>query len=128
MVEMYGSKFKFIYTDWFIKNGERQPFGNGIHPIITEFIQYIHKNNLNVDYYKILQYDSKEKGIKFDHSELINYLYRNFQKVSGLVHLLTVDKGTVEARVKTTFEKVWTVELEPSASGTLRYYDIIVFL
>ena len=80
MVEMHGSKFKFIYTDWFIKNGERQPFGNGIHPIITEFIQYIHKNNLNVDYYKILQYDSKEKGIKFDHSELINYLYRNFQK------------------------------------------------
>jgi hypothetical protein len=80
MENMHGSKFKFIYTDWFIKNGERQPFGNGIHPIIREFIQHIHKNNLNIDYYKILQYDSKEKGIKFDHSELINYLYRNFPK------------------------------------------------
>ena len=80
MENMHGSKFKFIYTDWFIKNGERQPFGNGIHPIIREFIQDIHKNNLNIDYYKILQYDSKEKGIKFDHSELINYLYRNFAK------------------------------------------------
>jgi hypothetical protein len=80
MENMHGSKFKFIYTDWFIKNGERQPFGNGIHPIIREFIQHIYKNNLNIDYYKILQYDSKEKGIKFDHSELINYLYRNFPK------------------------------------------------
>ncbi len=77
---MYGSKFKFIYTDWFIKDGQRQPFGNGIHPVIKEFIQHIHKNNLNIDYYKILQYDNEEKGIKFDHSELINYLYRNFPK------------------------------------------------
>ena len=77
---MHGSKFKFIYTDWFIHYGERQPFGNGIHPIIREFIQHIYKNNLNIDPYKILQYDSKEKGIKFDHSELINYLYRNFPK------------------------------------------------
>ena len=77
---MHGSKFKFIYTDWFIKNSQRQPFGNGIHPAIKEFVQYIYKNNLNIDYYKILQYDSKEKGIKFDHSELINYLYRNFPK------------------------------------------------
>jgi hypothetical protein len=80
MVEMNGSKFKFIYTDWFIKNGQRQPFGNGIHPAIKEFAQYIYKNNLNIDYYKILQYGEREKGIKFDHSELINYLYRNFQK------------------------------------------------
>jgi len=77
---MHGSKFKFIYTDWFIKDGQRQPFGNGIHPVIREFIQHIYKNNLNIDYYKILQYDSEEKGIKFDHSELINYLYRNFPK------------------------------------------------
>ncbi len=77
---MQGSKFKFIYTDWFIQYGERKPLGNGLHPIIREFIQYIHKNNLNIDYYKILQYDSKEKGIKFDHSELINYLNRNFPK------------------------------------------------
>ena len=77
---MHGSKFKFIYTDWFIKDGQRQPFGNGIHPVIREFIQHIYKNNLNIDYYKILQYDNEEKGIKFDHSELINYLYRNFPK------------------------------------------------
>ena len=77
---MHGSKFKFIYTDWFIQYGEKKPFGNGIHPTIREFIQHIYKNNLNIDPYKILQYDSKEKGIKFDHSELINYLYRNFPK------------------------------------------------
>ena len=80
MEKMHGSKFKFIYTDWFIQNGERKPFGNAIHPIIREFIQHIHKNNLNIDYYKILQYGEREKGIKFDHSELINYLYRNFPK------------------------------------------------
>ena len=64
MENMHGSKFKFIYTDWFIKNSQRQPFGNGIHPAIKEFVQYIYKNNLNIVYYKILQYDSKEKGIK----------------------------------------------------------------
>jgi hypothetical protein len=80
MEKMHGSKFKFIYTDWFIQNGERKPFGNALHPIIRKFIQYIHKNNLNIDYYKILQYGEGEKGIKFDHSELINYLYRNFPK------------------------------------------------
>jgi hypothetical protein len=73
-----GSKFKLVYTDWLIHNGERKPFGNGIHPKITEFIQYVHKNNLNIDYYKILQYGEGEKGIKFDHSELLNYFYRNF--------------------------------------------------
>jgi len=50
---MQGSKFKFIYTDWFIHHGERKPFGNAIHPVIREFIQHIHKNNLNIDYYKI---------------------------------------------------------------------------
>jgi len=80
MENIKGSKFKFIYTDWFINHGERKPFGNGLHPTIREFIQYIHKNNLNIDYYKILQYNGKEKGIKFDHSELINYIERNFPK------------------------------------------------
>lgn len=78
MEEMFGSKFKMVYTDWFIQNGERKPFGNGIHPVIREFVQYIYKNNLNIDHYRILQYGEGEKGIKFDHSELINYFNRNF--------------------------------------------------
>ncbi|MBM5787268.1 MAG: hypothetical protein FJ375_00870 [Pelagibacterales bacterium] len=77
---MWGEKFKIVYTDWLISDGERRPFGNGIHPIIREFIQYIHKNKLNIDYYKIFQYQQKQKGIPFDHSELINYFYRNFPK------------------------------------------------
>jgi len=78
---MHGSNIKLIYTDWYIQNQERKPFGNGIHPAIKEFIQYIFKNNLKIDYYKILQYDNdNQKGIKFDHSELINYFYRNFEK------------------------------------------------
>ena len=80
MEEMFGSKFKFIYTDWYIENGARKPFGNCIHPIIREFIQNIYKNNLNIDYYKILQYGGGEKAIKFDHSEMINYFNRNFPK------------------------------------------------
>ena len=41
MENMHGSKFKFIYTDWFIQNGEKKPFGNGIHPVIREFNQHI---------------------------------------------------------------------------------------
>ena len=77
---MHGSKFKIIYTDWFIQNGERRPFGNGIHPVIREFMQHVYKNNINIDPYRILQYGEGEKGIKFDHSELINYFNRNFPK------------------------------------------------
>jgi hypothetical protein len=77
---IHGSKFKIIYTDWYIHHGERRPFGNAIHPIIREFIQHIYKNNLNIDPYRILQYGPGEKGIKFDHSELINYFNRNFPK------------------------------------------------
>jgi hypothetical protein len=77
---MFGENFKVIYTDWYIRDRERNPFGNAIHPAIREFVQYIYKNNLNIDYYKILQYDSKEKGIKFDHSEMLNYFNRNFPK------------------------------------------------
>jgi len=80
MEKMHGSNFKLVYTDWFIQNGERKPFGNAIHPIIREFIQYIYKNNLNIDPYRILQYGEGEKGIKFDHSELLNYFNRNFAK------------------------------------------------
>lgn len=75
-----GGNFKIIYTDWYIQNGERRFFGNAIHPVIREFAQHIYKNNLNIDYYKILQYGEGEKGIKFDHSELINYFKRNFPK------------------------------------------------
>ena len=78
MEKMHGSNFKLVYTDWLITHGERRPFGNGIHPVITEFIQYVHKNNLNIDYYKMLQYGPGEKGIKFDHSEILNYFNRNF--------------------------------------------------
>jgi hypothetical protein len=80
METLSGSKFKLIYTDWLIDHSQRRPFGNGIHPIIREFIQHIYKNNLNIDYYKILQYGEGEKGIKFDHSELLNYFNRNFPK------------------------------------------------
>jgi hypothetical protein len=80
MEEMHGSNFKLIYTDWFIEHNQRKPFGNGIHPVIREFVNHIYKNNLNIDYYKILQYGEREKGIKFDHSELINYFARNFPK------------------------------------------------
>lgn len=75
---IHGSKFKLIYTDWYIAFGERKPFGNGIHPKIREFIQYVYKNNLNIDFYKILQYEQKEKGIKFDHSELFNFFTKNY--------------------------------------------------
>ncbi len=75
---MWGENFKVVYTDWYIKNGERHPFGNAIHPIIREFAQYIYKNNLNIDFYRILQYGEGEKDIKFDHSELLNYFNRNF--------------------------------------------------
>jgi hypothetical protein len=46
MEKMCGSQFKLVYTDWYIQHGERKPFGNGIHPIIREFIQHVHKNNL----------------------------------------------------------------------------------
>lgn len=77
---MDNCNIKLVYTDWFIEHGQRKPFGNGIHPVIREFIQHIIKNNLNIDYYNILQYSQEEKGIKFDHSELINYFNRNYPK------------------------------------------------
>lgn len=77
---MWGENFKIVYTDWLINDGERRPFGNGIHPVIREFIQHIYKNRLNIDYYRIFQYESEEKGIPFDHSELLNYFNRNFPR------------------------------------------------
>jgi hypothetical protein len=78
MGAIHGLDFKIVYTDWYIEHGQRKPFGNGIHPIVRQFIQHIFKNNLNIDYYKILQYSQEQKGIPFDHSELINYFQRNF--------------------------------------------------
>jgi len=80
MEQMHGSNFKLIYTDWYIHYGERRPFGNAIHPVIREFIQQVYKDNINLDPYRVLQYGDGEKGIKFDHSELINYFNRNFPK------------------------------------------------
>jgi len=77
---MRNYKFKLVYSDWYIACGARKPFGNAIHPTIRDFIQYVHKNNLNIDYHKILQYEQKEKGIKFNHSELYNFFERNFPK------------------------------------------------
>ena len=79
MNEMYGSHFKLVYTDWYIEDGQRKPFGNGIHPIVREFIQDCIKRKLDIDYYKILQYETEYKAIKFDHSELINFFVRNFE-------------------------------------------------
>lgn len=80
MNAIHGSNFKMIYTDWYIDHGQLKPFGNGMHPVITKFIQYVLKNNLKIDWYEILQYKSEQKGIKFDHSELFNYFSRNFPK------------------------------------------------
>ena len=80
MEEMYGSQFKLVYSDWYVEHGQAKPFGNCIHPVIREFIKNIVINNLEIDYYNILQYQSEHKAIKFDHSELINYFSRNFAK------------------------------------------------
>ena len=79
MSAIYGEYFKLVYTDWYIQDGQRKPFGNGIHPIVREFIQDSIKRKLNIDYYKILQYETEHKAIKFDHSELINFFVRNFK-------------------------------------------------
>lgn len=80
MEQIDGSNFKLIYTDWYIESGQRRPFGNAIHPVIREFIQQVYKDNINLDPYRVLQYGAGEKGIKFDHSELINYFTRNYPK------------------------------------------------
>jgi hypothetical protein len=80
MGAMHGSSFKLVYTDWYIHHGQLKPFGNGIHPLIREFIQDTIKRNLNIDWYELLQYKYEEKAFKFDHSELINYFERNFPK------------------------------------------------
>lgn len=80
MNAIHGSNFKLVYTDWYIAHGELKPFGNGIHPVIREFVQDVYKRNLNIDWFDVLQYKYEEKAFKFDHSELINYFQRNFPK------------------------------------------------
>ncbi len=80
MTAIHGKEFKLVYTDWYIQHGQKKPFGNGMHPLVREFIQDCIKKNLDIDYYKILQYESEHKAIKFDHSELINYFERNFKE------------------------------------------------
>lgn len=93
MSAIHGSNFKLVYTDWYIHHGQLKPFGNGMHPIIREFIEYIIKNNLNLDWYQVLQYSENEKGIKFDHSELINYFERNFPKNIVSLNKIEDDKS-----------------------------------
>jgi hypothetical protein len=80
MNAIHGGDFKLIYTDWFIAYGELKPFGNGIHPVIREYIQNVYKTNQNIDFYDVLQYKHEEKAFKFDHSELFNYFARNYPK------------------------------------------------
>lgn len=78
---MENYKFKLVYSDYYIQHSEKKYFGNGIHPIIKDFIKYVHKNNLNIDYYNKLQYEhNQQKAIKFDHSELYNFFGRNYPK------------------------------------------------
>jgi hypothetical protein len=78
MGAVHGHNFKLVYTDWFIAHTQLKPFGNGIHPIIREFVQDVFKRNLNIDWFDMLQYQYEEKAFKFDHSELINYFTRNY--------------------------------------------------
>lgn len=74
-----GKHFKLVYSDWQIINGEVKPFGNGIPPVIIDFIKKIHQNNLlGIDYNQMLQHEQKRKAIKFDHSEIINYFIRHY--------------------------------------------------
>jgi len=106
---MFGEKFKIVYTDWYIAHGQKRPFGNGIHPAIREFIQYIHKNNLNIDYYNILQYQQEEKALKFDHSELINYFERNFPK--NIVNLNQIENDE--------FIYIYPLEVKATLAGLI---------
>ena len=81
MNTMHASKVKLIYTDWYINSfyNERKAFGNAMHPRIREYIQYIYKNKLKIDYYNILQYEhNQQKAIKFDHADLKRFFDKNF--------------------------------------------------
>lgn len=69
--------FKLVYSDWYFEYNQKKPYGNCIHPEIISYIENIRNNKLNIDYYKILQYD-QQKAIKFDHSEILNFYYRNY--------------------------------------------------
>lgn len=70
-------KFKLVYSDWYSSNGKMFPFGNCIHPVIRDYINYVNLHNINIDYYDMLQYQ-QEKAIKFDHSELNTFFNRVF--------------------------------------------------
>ena len=74
---MHGSKFKLVYTDWLIHNGERKPFGNGIHPKITEFIQYLVGTNRRIidDYF----FDTTGEEIHF-------YYLKNISKPANALY------------------------------------------
>lgn len=72
----HGSHFKLVYSDWYDVDGNRIPIGNGMPPVIVEFIRRLQENNTNVDYSEILQHEQKRKPIKFDHTELKNYFSR----------------------------------------------------
>jgi hypothetical protein len=76
-----GSYFKLVYSDWYIKGGDRMPFGNMIHPKIRELAQDFFKKDLKLDWRELLEKENQDnKPIKFDHSELLNYFDRNFPK------------------------------------------------
>ena len=64
---------KVTYTDWFVQDGMKKPFGNGIHPVIREFIQHIYKNNLNID--------NEDSKIKTLNNYLLNHYETNNNKL-----------------------------------------------
>jgi hypothetical protein len=78
MNAIHGSNFKLVYTDWYVAHNQLNPFGNGIHPVIRDFVKDVYKRNLDINWFDMLQYQYEEKAFKFDHSELINYFRRNF--------------------------------------------------
>jgi len=78
MKTINGKHFKLVYSDWYTVGTQIKPFGNGIPPIIIEFIKKIRQNNPGIDYNEMLQHEQKSKAIKFDHSEIINYFFRHY--------------------------------------------------
>jgi hypothetical protein len=78
MGAVHGHNFKIVYPNWFVAHGQQRPFGNGIHPVIREYVKNEVTNNTNDDWFDKLQYQQEEKAFKFDHSELYNYFVRNY--------------------------------------------------
>jgi hypothetical protein len=78
MGAVHGHNFKIVYPDWYVAHGQLRAFGNGIHPVIREYIKNEVANNSNDDWFDKLQYQQEEKTFKFDHSELFNYFARNY--------------------------------------------------